>query len=46
VRQVEVWNRALENNHTQGLGRLHPDKKVLEGLEDIRVDDIEGRIVE
>src|SRR5579862_7546731 len=46
VRQVEVRNRALENNDTQGLSGIHPDKKVLEGLEDIRIDDIEGRIVE
>src|SRR6266699_133038 len=46
VRQVEVRNRALEYNDTQGLSVIHPDKKVLEGLKDIRIDDIEGRIVE
>ena len=46
VRQVEVRNRALENNDTQTLGRFHPDKKILEGLEDVPVHDVEGRIVE
>src|SRR5580704_1586012 len=46
VRQVEVHKGALENNHTQTFSSLHPDKKVLKGLEDIEVDDIEGRIVE
>src|SRR5882724_12265874 len=46
VRQVEVGNCALENNDAQALGRIHSDKKVLEGLEDVRVDDVERRIVE
>ena len=43
---VEVRKSAFENNDAQTLSRLHADKKVLEGLEDIPVDDIEGRIVE
>ncbi len=46
MRQVEVGNCALENNDAQALGRIHSDKKVLEGLEDVRVDDVEWRIVE
>ncbi len=46
MRQVEVGNCALENNDAQALGRIHSDKKVLEGLEDVRVDDVERRIVE
>src|SRR3984893_3877485 len=36
VRQVEVRNRALENNDAQGLSAIHPDNKVLESLENIR----------
>jgi hypothetical protein len=46
VRQVEVRDRALENNDAQALARIHSDKKVLEGLEDIRVNNVERWVVE
>src|SRR5258708_23160988 len=41
VRQVEVRNRALENNDTQILAGVHPNKQILEGLEDVRVNNVE-----
>jgi len=43
---AEVRNRALEDNDTQILAGVHPNKQILEGLEDVRVDDVERRIVE
>src|SRR5579862_2532667 len=46
VRQVKVGNCALENNDAQALGRIHSDKKVLEGMEDVRVNNVEGWVVE
>src|SRR5579862_3891516 len=46
VRQIEIGNCALENNDAQALGRIHSDEKILEGLEDVRVNNVEWRIVE
>ena len=41
VRQVEVRKRAFEKQpHADSQSMLHADKKVLEGLEDIPVDDL------
>src|SRR5579864_5127157 len=46
VRQVEVRNRALEDNDTEILAGLHPNQQILEGLEDVRVNNVEGWVVE
>src|SRR5258708_2093733 len=46
VGQVEGRNRALEDNDTQILAGVHPNKQILEGLEDVRVNNVEGWVVE